>query len=191
MILALVGMPGAGKSVAAAHFMARGLRRVYFGDIVLKELEARGLALTAENERMVREDLRRVHGMGAMALLAQPTIRHELAFGAVVIDGLYSFSEYQILLREFADQLIVIALVSTRAVRYERLARRLIRPLTRREAEARDFAEIEHLEKGGPIALADYTLINDGDPEMLAMALDELLQQLQKTARENLNLADG
>ena len=66
-----------------------------------------------------------------------------------------------------------------RALRYERLARRAERPLTMAEAVSRDYAEIENIEKGGPIALADYTIINDGTMEDLIRQLDRILKSEQ------------
>ena len=41
------------------------------------------------------------------------------------------------------------------------------RPFTIKEAKARDYAEIENLEKGGPIAMADYTILNPEDLKFL------------------------
>ena len=152
------------------------MERIYFGDRVIKGVEARGLPLTPENERTVREDLRRVHGMAAMAILSLPLIRVALERIPVVIDGLYSFAEYKLLREELGDNLIVLAVASARALRYERLAQRVERPLTPAEAESRDMAEIEYIEKGGPIAMADYTVINDGDPASLLAAVDGLLR---------------
>ena len=66
-------------------------------------------------------------------------------------------------------------------MRYERLARRRERPLTREEAVARDWAEIERLEKGGPIAIADYTFNNDGAVADLIRMLDAMLAQIEFT----------
>jgi len=55
------------------------------------------------------------------------------------------------------------------------LLRRLLRAA---EAEERDFREIERIEKGGPIAIADYTLVNDDSVDKLLAELDALLQAL-------------
>jgi dephospho-CoA kinase len=48
------------------------------------------------------------------------------------------------------------------------------RPLSGEEAEKRDFAEIETLEKGGPIALCDYYITNDGTLEELKNSIHSL-----------------
>jgi dephospho-CoA kinase len=49
------------------------------------------------------------------------------------------------------------------------------RPLTFQEAQERDITEIENVEKGGPIAFADYALLNDGTKEELLAEIDDLL----------------
>jgi len=177
--IALVGMPGSGKTLCAQHLKQRGFFEFRFGGIVVDEVVRRGLPINPENERVVREELRRNEGMDVMAKRALPHLRAAFTErNCIVIDGLYSFSEYKTLINQLDAELIVIAIVSPRRVRYERLARRAERPLTWEEAEARDFQEIEMLEKGGPIALADYTLVNDRDPDSLLQALDALVDSL-------------
>lgn len=177
--LALVGMPGAGKSVCAEYLQEHGFFKFRFGSIVVNEVARRGWVLTPEHERIVREEFRAHEGMDAIARRALPILQQALTEHAtVVIDGLYSFSEYKTLRRELGAEMIVVAIVSARHIRYARLSSRVERPLTKQEAERRDYQEIEALEKGGPIALADYTLLNDGTPEQLLAALDTLVQSL-------------
>lgn len=177
--LALVGMPGAGKTLCADHLRRRGYRGFRFGQIVVDEVERRGLPRTQDSERIVREDLRALQGREAIARLALPVLRQLLQDTPVIfIDGLYSFSEYQLLRRELDASLLVVAVVSARQHRYRRLGQRPQRPLDAAAAEARDLREITTLEKGGPIAIADYTLLNDGAPADLTEALDGLLRQL-------------
>jgi len=177
--LALVGMPGSGKTVCAKHLEARGYYQFRFGGIVVGEVSNRGWEITPENERIVREELRDKEGMDVMAKRALPLLKTALAEqSSIVIDGLYSFSEYKTLRKRLGVGMIVVAIFAPRHLRYERLANRPERPLTAEEAEARDWQEIETIEKGGPIALADYTLINDQDENLLTTQLDTLLDQL-------------
>ena len=180
--LALVGMPGSGKSSCALHLEQRGYFQFRFGGIVQGEVERRGWAVNPENERIVREELRATHGMPAMAVLAMPHLRKALETRQnIVIDGLYSWSEYKLLQTELDAELIVVAITCTRRLRYERLAKRRERPLTTDEAISRDLAEIEKLEKGGPIAIADYTFSNDGPVDALVGDLERLLDRLEFT----------
>jgi dephospho-CoA kinase len=177
--LALVGMPGAGKTLCAHHLQQRGFAHYRFGSIVVDEVIRRGLEVNPTNERLVREDLRAHEGMNAIAQRALPHLKAALeAHRSLVIDGLYGFGEYRLLRRELGADMVVVAIASPRHLRYERLARRPERPLTAEEAEERDYREIEMLEKGGPIAIADYTLLNDSTPEELLRALDALTDAL-------------
>ena len=161
--LARVGMPGAGKTLCAQHLQARGFAQFRFGSIIVNEVTRRGWPITPENERLVREEFRASGGMDAIARRA------------LVIDGLYGFSEYKTLRVELDAAMVVVAVVSQRGLRYARLAARPERPLTPEEAQRRDYQEIETLEKGGPIAIADYTLLNDTTPTDLLAALDALM----------------
>jgi dephospho-CoA kinase len=171
-IVALVGMCGSGKSVVNDYFTKRGYASIYFGGITMEELQKRNLEINPANEKLVREDLRKTHGPAAYAILSLPKIETALKNGNVIIDGLYSWSEYKILKERFEDSLKIIAVYSAPALRYERLSHRPVRPISLEDGKKRDYAEIENIEKGGPIAMADITLINDG-------TIDHLLSQLK------------
>ncbi|MCB9455262.1 MAG: AAA family ATPase [Anaerolineaceae bacterium] len=177
--LALVGMPGAGKTLCAKHLESQGYYQFRFGGIIVREVERRGWPITPENERIVREEIRAHEGIAAIAQRALPHLKTALlANQSIIIDGLYGFSEYKLLRAELGTTMVVVAITSPRWLRYHRLTTRQERPLTPEEAERRDYQEIERLEKGGPIAIADYTLINDQQPEDLLAALDSLVAAL-------------
>jgi len=175
-LLALVGMTGSGKSEASRFFKSRGYPVIHFGAITLEELTKQNLAVTPANERAVREWIRSNEGMDAYARRSLQKIKDALLSNqTVVIDGLYSTSEFLILKKEFGLALEVIAIFTSRKIRYLRLAQRTVRPLTVDEASERDLAEVLSLEKGGPIALADITIINDGDMEYFESSLSSIL----------------
>lgn len=177
--LALVGMPGSGKTLCAKHLEARGFFQFRFGGIIVEEVTRRGQPITPENERVVREEFRAQEGMDAIAKRALPLLENALITQPrIVIDGLYSFSEYKTLRQKFGEEMVVVAIVAERALRYHRLATRAERPLTAQEAESRDWQEIERIEKGGSIAIADYTLLNNGTSEELLVSLDALLNRI-------------
>ncbi len=177
--LALVGMPGSGKTSCAQHLQSRGFFQYRFGSIVVNEVIRRRWTVNPENERIVREELRRQEGMDVMAKRALP--HHKTALEthpSIIIDGLYSFSEYKTLHHELGGEMVVVAIISPRGLRYQRLNTRPERPLTAEEAEARDYQEIEALEKGGPIAIADYAILNEHAPQDMLSALDKLVDKL-------------
>ncbi len=160
-VVAIVGMAGAGKSEVARLFEASGFIRIRFGEITDKEIKKRGLELSEENERRVRELLRQDYGMAAYAMLNLSRIDLALKNSAVVIDGLYSWEEYTLLRSYYGQNLRIVAVWAPPETRYARLAAREERPLIAEEAAGRDKAEIEKINKGGPIAIADYTILNE------------------------------
>lgn len=177
-VVSIVGMPGAGKSEVAHLFQEAGFTRIRFGDVTDKEVKRRGLPLNEENERLTREALRKEHGMAAYAKLNLPEIDAALKIRDVVIDGLYSWEEYTLLKDYYKDQFNVVAVWTSPATRYARLSGREIRPLTPVEAASRDRAEIENINKGGPIAMADFTICNEGMVEELIKATRSVIARL-------------
>jgi dephospho-CoA kinase len=85
----------------------------------------------------------------------------------VVIDGLYSWEEYVFLSEYYGKDFCVVAVGASPGTRYARLTGRRDRRLTAEEAASRDKAEIENSNKGGPIAMADFTIINESPVEDL------------------------
>lgn len=177
-VVAIVGMSGSGKSEVARIFEQKGFVRIRFGDLTDKEVLRRGLKLTEENERSVREQLREEHGMAAYAKLNLPEIDASLKQLNVVVDGLYSWEEYRLLKDHYKDSFVVLAVYSSPKTRQNRLCRRQVRPLTPEESLSRDFAEIENLNKGGPIAMADFTLLNESTVEALGKEMERLIAEL-------------
>ncbi len=177
-LLVIVGMAGSGKSSIARHLEKKGWHVIRFGALTMHELESRHLPINETNEKAVREELRAKHGMDAFARTLLPDIKKSLEVGPTVIDGLYSWAEYKFLRGHFGEQMKVVAIYTTRSLRYARLSQRPERPLSFAEAEQRDYAEIENVEKGSPIAMADYTIVNDSTEKELFRAMDKLLSTL-------------
>ena len=178
-LVSIVGMAGSGKSEVARVFEKRGFTRIRFGDITDKEIAKRGLELNEENERCVREQLREEHGMDAYAKLNLPRIDEALKQSDVVVDGLYSWEEYLVFKNYYGDNFCVIAVWSSPKTRHARLGVREKRGLAPAEAVSRDRAEIENLNKGGPIAVADFTIINETSLKDLIKESKRIISQLR------------
>ena len=177
-IVAVVGMCGSGKSVLTAFFEEKGWKKVYFGGVTMRELEKRGLERNEQNERMIREELRKTYGQPAFAILLLDEIEELSKTNNVVLDGLYSWQEYKVLKERFGDSLSVLCIATNSSVRYERLATREIRPLTREEAISRDRSEIENIAKGGPIAIADHYITNNAGVDALKAQFNDFIENL-------------
>jgi dephospho-CoA kinase len=179
LVVAVVGLAGSGKSEVSRVFEKAGFSKVRFGDITDEEVRKRGLVLNEANERTVRESLRRQHGMAAYAKLSIPRIDKLLKGGSVVADGMYSWEEYLLMRKHYGDGFKVVAVWSSPKTRYRRLAVRSVRPLTSGEARSRDKAEIENTNKGGPIAIAEYLIVNEGTLRKLRTDARRLLTELK------------
>ncbi len=177
--VAVVGMCGSGKSVLCRYFTDCGWDSVYFGGVAVSRLRNEGLPVNEANERRVREQLRADFGMGAFAVVLKEEILDKLSRSNVVLDGLYSWSEYVILKELLGDNLVVLAVVTNSDIRKSRLAHREVRPLSAEMVDSRDVAEIENLEKGGPIAKADYYVVNNGTEQQLKAQFDAFMSWLQ------------
>lgn len=177
-VIAIVGMPGAGKSVAGEFFREKNIPVLRFGDQVDIGLKEFNLEQNPKNERWYREKLRKELGMAAMAIKIEPRILAAAKNNStIVLDGLYSWEELVYLKKKF-PQIKLLCIYAPPQVRYDRLSHRPVRPLTLEEAQIRDIAEIENLNKGGPIAIADYLIVNNGDEESFHKQLDVLYKQL-------------
>jgi dephospho-CoA kinase len=177
-VIAVVGMAGAGKSEVACVFEENGFSRIRFGDVTDEELNKQGLPVNEENERRMRETLRKDYGMAAYAMLNLTRLDASLKSGPVVIDGLYSWEEYTTLKEYYGAAFLVVVVWASPEVRYGRLAVRPVRPLTEAEAFSRDQAEIIHLNKGGPIAMADYTILNEDSLQDLKNEVDRIIKKV-------------
>jgi len=180
-IIALVGMPGSGKGTCTDYLHTTyKWPLVHFGNMVYEEVQRRGLD-NVRDEAFVREDMRAQEGK---AVLAKHAARKADEYAAesehiIVFDGLYSWSELQFLRETYGNSLLVVATTAPRKIRYQRILARndSHRKYTdEQQVMNRDISEIENLEKGGPIAFADYTIVNDSAPEAMTGKLDDILK---------------
>ena len=178
-LVSIVGMTGAGKSEVSRVFEENGFIRIRFGDVTDEEMRKRGLGPSEENERLVRELLRKEHGSAAYAKLNLPRIEQALESSDVVIDGLYSWEEYTYLKAHYGEDLYLVAVWSSPRTRYARLTTRSSRRLTLEAAISRDRAEIENIAKGGPIAMADFTIINESSLQNLKRETRRIISRLR------------
>lgn len=179
-IVAFVGLTGSGKSESTNYVTEKGYPKIYFGGIIYTAMNKAGIEITPESQQIFREEIREVEGKDFVVKQAVEQTRGLIDSGQrrIVLDGVYSWTEYKILKREFPGEFTVIAVVAPRYIRHRRLSQRPERPFTHEEASKRDWAEIENLEKGGPIAIADHYIMNDGNLENLHEQIDKTLNEI-------------
>ena len=181
-IIAVVGMPGSGKGTITDELEKNGYPVIHFGNMVAEEIEKRGLDFV-KNEVFVRHDMRKTDGPAVMAIRAATKADSLLENGKpiIIFDGLYSWTEYKYLEDKYGDSLTIVAVVAPKVMRRKRaIARRdgkriyTIDKLIKREID-----EIENMEKGGPIAYADYYIYNDGSLDDFKSKLDSHRKKLK------------
>lgn len=180
-IIALVGMSGSGKSVAVDYLTSKGYPKVYFGGMIYKEMAKRGVERTPDSERDFREMIRETEGKDWVVRQVIDEVHDLMKAGQkrIILDGVYSWTEYKTLKHEFPGMLTFVAIVVTKKLRYKRVAARPDRPFNAEEIKERDRSEIENLEKGGPIAAADYYVLNDGTVADMEKNLQKILDEIE------------
>ena len=180
-IIALVGMSGSGKSVAVDFLTAKGYPKVYFGGMIYKEMAKRGVERTPDSERDFREMIRETEGNDWVVRQVIDEVHDLMRAGQkrIVLDGVYSWTEYKTLKHEFPGMLTFVAIVVDKKLRYKRVAVRPDRPFNTEEIVERDRSEIENLEKGGPIAGADYYILNNGTVSDMEKNLQKILDEIE------------
>lgn len=180
-IIAVVGMSGSGKSVVVDYLTKKGYPKVYFGGMILNEMERRGIEITPDNEKKFREEIREKEGNDWVVNQVIAETKDLISAGQkrIVLDGVYSWTEYKILKKEFQKSLTFIAVIVDKKLRYDRVMKRPVRPFDAAAIRERDRSEIENLEKGGPIVAADYYALNNGTIDDLNNRIDEIIKEIE------------
>ena len=157
-IVAVTGMPGAGKSTAAEALVKEGWTRVVMGDVIRAETKRRGLEPDARNTGEVMKLLRREKGEAAVADLCLEAVERSRSRN-VVVDGIRSMAEVDAFRKK--AEVLLVAVHAAPSRRFELLRERGRRddPLSREMFDERDGRELG-VGIGRAIALADETISN-------------------------------
>lgn len=175
MLIAVAGLAGAGKTTATEHLEAAGIgRQIYVGAYIQTEVVRRNLPLTAENERFVRDDMRRLFGRDVFAKMVVTELGDVASKQHVLLDAIYVREEADLYRQELGVRLVILGLEAAFELRAERLSGRSDRSLTREELRKRDAYECETLRVHEIVAAADHRLSNEGDLASFKSLLDAL-----------------
>lgn len=173
-----MGMKGSGKSEIIKYLQDKyGWPKIYVPQALFDEIEKRGMPLNWESEKYMREHLRREHGKGVFGKLARPKIAELLKENDVILlESLYGWDEYKNIKKDYPEIFKTIVAYATPPTRLSRLQHREHRPVSSmQELQDIEWHEIEATDKGGPIAIADYTIINEGTIEEFHNQIDNIL----------------
>jgi dephospho-CoA kinase len=175
LIVAITGMPGAGKSTAAKALEASGLERIVMGDVIREETRRRGLEPDQANTGKVMLELRERYGAGAVAEVCLQLLRSVKE--DVVVDGIRSMAEVDVFGR--VGKVKLLAIHASRDRRFKLLSERgrSDAPASRASFDERDSRELS-IGVGNAVALADESLSNEhATPEELGRRAVELLER--------------
>lgn len=174
-VIAIVGMPGAGKGLVSEPARSRGIPVLNCGDVIREETERRGLALTPENMGSVMLAIRREEGPAVVAERLIPKIASS-ASSVVVIEGVRSMDEVDMLRRDHSVS--VVAVHASPRTRYQRLISRgrSDDPKTWEEFAERDLRELG-VGIGNVIALAEEMLVNEASVDELKAASELVISK--------------
>lgn len=175
-VIAIVGMPGAGKGLVSKTGRSRGIPVFVCGDVIREETERRALPPTPENMGDVMLRMRREEGL---AVVAERLISKIESSGCpvVIVEGVRSTAEVDALRRNHA--VAIVAVHASPKTRYERLSRRgrSDDPKTWEEFVQRDSRELA-VGIGDAIALAEEMLVNEASPDDLNAASELLISKV-------------
>jgi adenylate kinase len=173
-ILAVVGMPGSGKTEAARFFKDKGLEVISFSSAINEYIDKNKLKHTESVHSKIRTEFREKHGKGAMAVLNKDKVSQALEHNMmIVIEGMRSWEELTFLKDQFPKvRIYVLALFAHKKNRYKRISKRKYR--SNLFGEERDINELIETNMGPTIAFADFFIQNDSSIEDFYDQLEEV-----------------
>jgi dephospho-CoA kinase len=161
-IIAFVGMPASGKSLAASILGESGIKVVNMGDVIREEVLRRGLEPTDTNVGGVGTDLRRKEGNDVVAKRCIPKIKAEDSV-ILVIDGIRSLAEVNCFKKAFGSDFTLVTINAPFEIRFARIKTR------KRSDDMKDIDALKVRDErelgwgmGEAIAAADIVIENTG-----------------------------
>lgn len=179
LVLILVGLPGSGKTMASSFLKTKKIPIVRMGDVTDEALKRENLPKTPENERMVREALRRDKGEDIYAKKIAPQILSLLKTNSlVVVDGMRNKEEYKFF-KKSLPEIKIVFIESSEKIRHQRLTGRKERSLTEEQAKKRDMSELSRLGLYTFRRSADYIIQNESTKLEFYKKLNEVLREIK------------
>ena len=177
-ILAIVGLPGSGKTTAIDAIRDLGIV-VTMGDVVRNEAKNRNLDPSGNNIGKIAKELREKGGPAIIAEMCVDLIKNLKNEEVIFVDGVRSISEINIFRRFW--KFPIVAIVVDEKLRFIRLFERgrSDDPKNLDDLKERDRREIQFgLDE--VIKNADYTIMNDSTIEDLKIKTREIVLNIIK-----------
>lgn len=176
-VLAIVGLPGSGKSEAATVARELGIPVVTMGDVIREAVRERGLEITEDTMGRVATELREDGGNAAVAERSIPLIQeHADEHDVVLVDGIRGIAEVERFEESFGDDFRLVSIEVPFETRLARIRERGRDPNaeSKEDLRQRDARELGY-GMGEAMNHADITLQNTGSLEAFRTLIREVL----------------
>lgn len=179
-IIAITGMPGAGKKLVRQIIEKHGIPVVVMRHAVENEMKEKKIDSTNKKLRKYATKIREKYGMDIVARLCVPLIDNALKkSSALILDGIRSTEEINFFKQKYNSNFILIAVHAASKTRFVRLKKRGLKwdMKKKKDFDWRDEKELSW-GLGNAIAKADYMIINEGTREELKQQTEKILKKI-------------
>ena len=119
MIICITGMPGSGKTTAAAMLKSKGFRVIEMSDFARALMRKKRMDINVKSLAEFINGLKKESGMDILAKLTAEKIPRNRN---TVINGVRNMAEIRYLRKRFGTSLLIIAIIAPPKMRYKRLS---------------------------------------------------------------------
>jgi len=181
VLILLTGMPGSGKEEFVNVCAKRGIRVLRMGDFVRAEAAGKGVPMTDGEIGGFAHRMREENGYDYWAKRTAEALDDRLT----LIDGLRGRDEYDLFRERTKGGTVVVAIVASPEVRYQRLRSR------GRSDAPKSFEEFEERNRretrwglADVIAGADFSIVNESTLEALQKRAEAVLNEIVERSKE-------
>ncbi|PIN80258.1 hypothetical protein COV11_04385 [Candidatus Woesearchaeota archaeon CG10_big_fil_rev_8_21_14_0_10_30_7] len=182
VLIGLTSFNGGGKDVISEYLKKnKGFASISLSDMLREECKKRGLALTRDNLIDMGNELRDKHGLGVLGKLALEKVK--LGDNIVITSFRHPNEVFEL---KKHSEFVLVKVLADQKIRFERIKARNREedPKTFEEFQKLDLKEVNtsdpHKQKIDQcVALADFSIINEGSFEDLHEKIEELLKNVE------------
>lgn len=177
-VIASTGMPASGKGEFLKCLESKGIPSIVMRTVVEDEMKKKGIEVNNKNLRDYSTNLREKHGNDIVARMCIPLIR-KIKSNIVLIDGIRGYSEVETFKREFGNDLVLVAIISSEENRFKRIKKRNL-PWDMKTFEEFKWRDEKELSWGLKEAIdkADYFIDNNGTREEFIRNIEAVLSEI-------------
>lgn len=121
-VICLTGMPGAGKSTVAGFLKDNGFYIITMGDVIRDKAKEKNLPLDDKSLGELMKNFRKTHGNDIIAKLTVTRIKDLKDKSLIVVDGIRSYDEYEVL--KSIGFVKLLAVHASSIIRYDHIKNR-------------------------------------------------------------------